>query len=168
MLRNLPFSQQYCWGCADVSKDFGASVFRVWGCKRLGCLKARGCHFSYRRCAVICRRYSRLAVASFCYLLDRVFLDGDAVTCWDHYTAAVVCTWRRLLRIGGMIAQVLGEKPVPVPTRTPQIPYRLAWDWFRALVVSGRRPTAWAMGRSILCGRLKFENWGAWCSGGWT
>lgn len=25
-------------------------------------------------------------------------------------------------------AKGLGEKPVPVPLRPPQIPYRLAWD----------------------------------------
>jgi hypothetical protein len=41
----------------------------------------------------------------------------------------------------------LGEKPVPVPLRPPQIPHGLTRDWTRASAVGGRRLTAWAMAR---------------------
>jgi len=54
---------------------------------------------------------------------------------------------------GGMIltgeTQELGEKPVPVPLRPPQIPHRLIRVRTRASAVTGRWLTAWAMARPI-------------------
>ena len=48
--------------------------------------------------------------------------------------------------VGGMKltgkTEVLGEKPVPVPLCTPQIPHGLTQDRTRASVVRGRQLTA--------------------------
>jgi hypothetical protein len=44
-------------------------------------------------------------------------------------------------------SEVLGEKPVPVPFRPPQIPHGLTRDRTRASAVGGRRLTASAMAR---------------------
>jgi hypothetical protein len=43
--------------------------------------------------------------------------------------------------------EVFGEKPVPVPLCSPQIPHGLTRDLTRASAVRGRRLTAWAMAR---------------------
>jgi hypothetical protein len=45
--------------------------------------------------------------------------------------------------------EVLGENPVRVPLRPPQIPYGLTRDRTRTSAVGGRRLTAWAMARPI-------------------
>jgi hypothetical protein len=44
----------------------------------------------------------------------------------------------------------LGEKPVPVPLRPPEIPYRLTRARTRASAVRDRRLTIWAMARPPL------------------
>jgi hypothetical protein len=43
--------------------------------------------------------------------------------------------------------EVLGEKPVPVPLCSPQIPHGLTRDRTRASAVRGRQLTAWAIAR---------------------
>jgi hypothetical protein len=43
----------------------------------------------------------------------------------------------------------LGEKPVQVPLRPPQIPHGLTRDRTRASAVGGQRLTAWAMARPV-------------------
>ena len=43
---------------------------------------------------------------------------------------------------------VLGDTPVSLPLRAPQISHRLTWNRTRASAVRGRRLTAWAMPNS--------------------
>jgi hypothetical protein len=47
--------------------------------------------------------------------------------------------------------EVLGEKPVPVPLCSPQTPHAFNRDRTRASAVRGRRLTAWAMARPVVC-----------------
>jgi hypothetical protein len=55
-------------------------------------------------------------------------------------------------RTGGMIqakAEVLVEKPVPLPLCGPKVPHGLSWDGTLSRTVRGRRLTAWAMTRLL-------------------
>jgi hypothetical protein len=49
---------------------------------------------------------------------------------------------------GGMIMteenKVVGEQPVPVPLRPPQISYALPWDWTQASMVKDQQLTTWS------------------------
>jgi hypothetical protein len=54
--------------------------------------------------------------------------------------------------------EVLGEKPVPVPLHSPQIPHGLTRDRTRASAVGDRRLTAWAMAWPSCALHLQFSN----------
>jgi hypothetical protein len=82
-------------------------------------------------------------------------------------TQAWMPTYVSILRIpqmslesdGGMIywqgkTEELGDKPVPVPLCSPQIPHGLTRAWTRASAVRGRRLTTWAMAWPLLCSLL--------------
>jgi hypothetical protein len=56
------------------------------------------------------------------------------------------------------IAEVLGEKPLPVPFCPPQIPHRPTRDRNRASAVRGRRLTAWSMARLRVAGYLDVKS----------
>jgi hypothetical protein len=81
------------------------------------------------------------------YTYARKCLFNDAVTCNDN-NPSVVDAW--VWSTDGIILtrgknEVIGEKPVPVPLRQPQIRHGLAWNRTLASMVTNPWPTARAM-----------------------
>jgi hypothetical protein len=73
------------------------------------------------------------------------------ILCPFALVVRVTCRWWWVCNIGGIIMagedEVLGEKPIPVTLRPPQVSDGLPRDRTRACAVTSRRLTAWAMAR---------------------